>query len=79
MYKSPIEILTSNAYNTISKNVDDAIMQAILDVSIKVDKEELIRALQYDRAQYKVGYNAGYEDGYAAARRVPVDGVALWL
>jgi len=40
--------------------------QAAKSVAPMVDKEELIRALRYDRDQYDRGYSDGYSRGYAA-------------
>lgn len=56
-YKSPIEILKE----TIIKETDDNIYKAVLGVAINVDKDELIKALEYDRQQYENGYDAGYK------------------
>ena len=38
------------------------IMKAIREVGVNVDKEELIKALQYDRNQYTKGYEDGKND-----------------
>ena len=65
MYKSPIEIITKDL---VTKQ-EDGIYQAVLGQGVVVDKDELIRALQYDRGQYE----KGYADGYAAAR-AEIDG-----
>ena len=56
-YKSPIEILKE----TIIKETDDNIYKAVLDVGINVDEIELIKALEYDRQQFKKGYELGYK------------------
>ena len=60
-YKSPIETLREKA----TFWVDEQVYQAVENVDIKVDREELLRALQYDRGQYDTGYKNGYADGYA--------------
>lgn len=52
-YESPIELITSQYCSSI----EDAIYQSVLKVGIDVDKEELIKALEYDRGQYKKGYD----------------------
>ena len=54
-YKSPIEIICQG----IGYEVDKGILKAVLEHGINVDKDELIRALQYDRDQYKKGYSDG--------------------
>ncbi|MBQ7975952.1 MAG: hypothetical protein IJ300_09740 [Clostridia bacterium] len=62
MYKSPIDVITSQVDNAImqmKKQQEDYIFQAISNVGVNVDKDELIRALQYDRGQYEKGYRDG--------------------
>jgi hypothetical protein len=63
MYKSPIELLTTDIYTKIVKQQEEDIYQAVVKTGVNVDKEELTRALRYDRGQY----NAGYMDGQADA------------
>ena len=58
-YTSPIKIITRSMSTKIDKEIDDAIMRAIAKVGIHVDKEELIKALEYDRDQYQRGFMAG--------------------
>ena len=55
MYKSPIEIITGN----IQTQIDDEIYRAVQNVGINVDKEELLKALEYDRGQYEEGFREG--------------------
>ena len=52
-YKSPIDMITTN----MKKEVNDGIYRAVVDMGIKVNKAELIRALEYDRGQYQKGYD----------------------
>lgn len=59
MYKSPIDMI----YDQRLK-IDGEIYRAVLDVGIIVDKEELTKALAYDREQYE----KGFEDGVQYAR-----------
>lgn len=33
------------------------------NTNIDIDKEELVKALEYDRDQYYTGYDDGYNDG----------------
>jgi len=65
MYKSPIEV-TSYMTDTVVKQarteMDDAIYTAILNTDIIVDKDELIKAMQYDRGQYQKGYADGIKE-----------------
>ena len=56
MYKSPISIYET-AMNTIIEQRENAIFAKVQDAfDVQVDKDELIRALQYDRGQYEKGY-----------------------
>ena len=52
-YKSPIDVLMKDA----QLNYENGIYNAIQEYEIKVDKEELIKALNYDREMYIKGYN----------------------
>lgn len=55
MYESPIEFIT----NEINTKVENGIMSAVFNAGINVNKEELIKALQYDRDMYHKGYVDG--------------------
>lgn len=74
MYKSPISIIEStmdSLYQTIIKQKDDAIFAEIQhSFGVDLDKDELIRALQYDRGQYEKGYADGKAD--AVQQWIPV-------
>lgn len=64
-YQSPIEIFMSPAEmaTAIERDRDNQVFKAICTevqkIGITVDKDELIRALKYDRNQYQEGYRAG--------------------
>ena len=60
MYKSPIEIIIGQM-KTI---YEDGIFRAIQNVGINVDREELLKALEYDRGQLEKGWKEGFHDGY---------------
>ena len=55
MYESPIKIVTGN----IQTQIDDDIYRAVQNVGINVDREELLKALEYDRRQYEEGFRKG--------------------
>ena len=59
MYESPINIqeLTRDIQQNIKQDQEKKVMECIWEYGIKVDKEELIKALKYDRDQYTKGYN----------------------
>ena len=69
MYESPIKIIEStidSIYADIVKKKDDAIFAEIqTSFGVDLDREELIRALQYDRNQYEKGYADGKADAEA--------------
>jgi len=51
-YQSPIDVITGQM-NIFYEN---EICRAVQKVGVYVDKNELLRALQYDRRQYQKGY-----------------------
>ena len=69
MYKPPIELLVTDIQNQIVKQQDEEIYKAVLHYVPNVDKEELLRALQYDRGQYEKGYADGERDAMASIVR----------
>lgn len=56
MYNSPIEMQLAELQTQILKQQEEDIYRAVVSYGVNVDKDELIRALQYDRAQYEKGY-----------------------
>ena len=56
MYKPPIEMTCE----TLRIEQENNILKAVQNVGINVNKDELIKALQYDRKQYDEGYYNGY-------------------
>lgn len=65
MYKSPIELLTAE----IQAKLENGVVDLLKHIDINVDKDELIRALRYDRKQYDNGFSdgrlAGLDEQYA--------------
>lgn len=51
-YQSPIEVIQTQMRNQIEGDI----YKAVMNVGVNVDKEELLKALQYDREQYQKGY-----------------------
>ena len=51
-YRSPIEVIQTQMRNQI----EGEIYKAVMNVGVNVDKEELLKALRYDREQYQKGY-----------------------
>lgn len=59
MYKSPIELVVNNDFNTLKTELENGIVKAVQSYSVYCDKEELIKALAYDRDQYQKGFADG--------------------
>lgn len=57
-YQSPVEIIASQ----IETKMENDTMTAIQHYGINVDKEELLKALNYDRNQYAKGYADAKKD-----------------
>ena len=55
MYQSPIEIITKQ----MQAKFEDDVFKAVQQYGINIDKDELIKALKYDRDQYEKGYRDG--------------------
>ena len=58
-YESPITLIktrTDNFIKEINDKTDEVIFKAVVNVLPEVNKEELIKALSYDREQYSKGY-----------------------
>jgi hypothetical protein len=64
-YKSPIEIWHSE----MEMRMEDEVLKACQRIGVQVDKEELLKALQYDRGQY----DKGYQDGLNADKWIPCE------
>ena len=56
MYKSPIEIVMEELFQKMDEDFENSVFKAVQKVGINVDKEELLKALIYDRGQYDEGY-----------------------
>jgi hypothetical protein len=67
-WKSPLQLkindICEEAGRAAAKAFDDMVFRAVEEVGVKVDRDELIKALAYDREQYRKGYG----DGYRAAQ-----------
>lgn len=58
-YESPISIYTTEIATQIGEEFDKMVLTAIKKVGVEVDKDELAKALEYDRDQYEKGYLDG--------------------
>lgn len=57
MYESPINMIISKLYT----DLESECMKSIQRYGFDIDKEELAKALKYDREQYEKGYTDGYK------------------
>lgn len=64
-YKSPIGVIMKDIAQQMAVEFDNNVVKAVQKYAIDVDKEELFRALAYDRNQY----NKGFEDGFKAGKK----------
>ena len=51
-YQNPIEVYQTK----MQSQIEGEIYKAVMKVGVDVDKDELLKALQYDRNQYQKGY-----------------------
>ena len=57
-YKSPIEMIAED----VNIKIENNIVEAVQNYDIKVDREELAKALAYDRDQYSKGFAAARKE-----------------
>jgi hypothetical protein len=55
-YESPVEIICRG----FTAKLEGDLMEAVHNYCVSVDKDELIKALQYDRNQYEKGFADGW-------------------
>lgn len=73
MYQSPIDVIVGK----MQTKFENGVLEAVQKQGIFVDKEELIKALQYDREQYEKGYADGLRERnewISVDDRLPDDG-----
>ena len=57
MYESPITMIQETISQQMKQEEDKYVMEIERAVGFHIDKQELIRALNYDRDQYNKGFN----------------------
>ena len=63
MYESPIQMIVNEVQTQmIQQEEDQLLMQVQKSLGFDIDKNELLRALNYDRDQYEKGYRDGRND-----------------
>ena len=73
-YESPINIYQDLA-NEITEMHDNMVYMKVREI-VDVDKEELLKALAYDRDQYNKGYQEGYRRGLEEGKQVAMTALA---
>ena len=58
-YEDPIELIYKEINDQRIAAIENGIFKAVEEVGISVNKEELLKALAYDRDQYQKGYADG--------------------
>lgn len=66
-YESPIEI----NYGEMQTEYENGILKAVWKYDIHCDKEELLKALAYDRDQYRKGYEDAKPRWIPCSERLP--------
>lgn len=61
MYEPPITQYTTDIQTKVENQLENHLMEILFGLGFDVDKEELIKALQYDREQYQKGFKDGKE------------------
>lgn len=69
MYESPIEIIQSE----MQTEYENGILRAVQKYDIHCNKEELTKALAYDRDQYRKGYEDAKPRWIPCSERLPKD------
>ena len=64
MYESPIKVFQSN----LEMQFEGEILKAVQRTDIAVDRDELIRALRYDREQYQKGFDDARKNAVPVVR-----------
>lgn len=69
-YKSPISIWLTETQKAFEEQVEKQVYKEIINVGVEVDKEELLKALKYDREQYEKGFKEGANSVIEEFRRI---------
>ena len=67
MWESPIDVI----YSQMQTKYEGEVLKAVQSVGINVNKEELIKALDYDREQYRKGYQDALPKWIPCSERLP--------
>lgn len=62
MWESPITMITEDIMRDITSKTEETLVEYVCNVGFDVNKDELTKALAYDRGQYEKGYADGRAD-----------------
>ena len=62
MYESPITLMVQDIAGQMVQQTEQTILEVVRKCGVYVDKDELIKAINYDRDQYSKGYKDGVND-----------------
>lgn len=83
MYESPIDIIYNDIQYKVVEEFDKNVVSAVQSYGIDVNKEELLKALRYDRQQYEKGYADAKEEYLPrwtpCSKRLPDDGEEVFV
>lgn len=86
MYNSPITTMITEVQDAVARrfaeHTENMVYEEVRQIGVHVDKNELVKALQYDRQQYEKGYADAMtvlEDIKAEMQRVETGGDAWEL
>lgn len=74
-YIPPIDLF----YRDMQTRLEEEVFEAVYRVGIIVDREELMKALAYDREQYEAGYADGRRDEWIPADDWPPESDGRYL
>ena len=67
-YDSPIHVFMQDLGVKQAQEIERTVLQKLMKIGVSVNKDELMRALIYDRMQYAEGYKNGYLECIEAAQ-----------
>lgn len=84
-YESPIQVFEKDLGVKVTQEIEHTVFRKVLMLGVEIDKDGLMRALEYDRNQYAEGYYQGYRAGVESAQkkwisveeRLPDEGVKV--
>ena len=83
MYNSPIRIDYTypifQIRDQLNEKLDETVAKAVMAVNISVDRDEMVKALEYDRGQYDLGYRDGFQEGYKTAKQDAITHLTAYL